>query len=300
MEILISSLLGLVVWILIMPVRKLFPSKSFRKTILKLTDGSNIYRAVSGDQVTMLDKIAAAGHKCVLLFNYKISHKKKTAIEAKLQQAGLSKRFSAERFLGLRVGISVLGVLYGLFLLMLVHTLTLKFLCYISMIFCFFWPLFWLEDHIRSRRSKIQKELPFILSSVAIIVESGQSFLQALAEVSKIREGVMIEEFQMTLLEIEMGLSRIEAFERMVDRVQVTELSIFISAIIQSIEKGSSGVSNLLKKQSDEMWKSRKERAKAMAEKASIKLFLPLLVFVLPSMMIFLLTPAVLSLVQML
>ena len=96
--------------------------------------------------------------------------------------------------------------------------------------------------------------------------------------------------------EIEMGISRKEAFERLAERIDIFEVTMFTSSIVQSIEKGSMGIVEVLKKQSDEMWNHRKELTRELAEKASIKLFFPLLLFVLPAMMIFLLSPAIFSL----
>ncbi len=297
MAILISFLLGILFVVICTPAYILFPSKHIKKITSIMDEPKSTKQTLTGSG--MLEKIANLGLVFNNAVNVRILTKKKIILEKKLQQAGLRKTYSPEKFYGLKSGMLLVGGVYGTLLASLTNVQTIKFLCYMAFAIAFLWPNMWLMNKINDRKMIIQKEMPFVLSSMAVIVESGLSLMQALTEISKMKDGALVEEFQTTLLEVEIGVSRIDAFERMIERVQVTELSIFLSSLIQSIEKGSSGISRLLKDQSDEMWKKRKSKAKGLAEKASIKLFLPLLLFVLPAMMIFILTPAVLSLITM-
>lgn len=227
-------------------------------------------------------------------------HLKRERNEKLLVKAGLQNRLTAYTLVGLRIGLAVVGTLYGTLSMNLMSAQAYKLLCMLLPVICYFWPSFWIKNMTTIRQNNIQKEMPFVLSSIAIVVESGQSLTQAIKEVSSSKKGILVEEFRIAILEIEMGFSRIQAFERMMDRVQSTDLSIFLSSMIQSIEKGTTGISELLVKQSDDLWKKRTEKAKSLAEKASIKLFMPLLILVLPSMLIFVLTPAILSLIAVL
>lgn len=298
MPLIISFLIGLMIILMSVPTRTLLPSKQFKKVRLVLSE--DIKREETTDlEKAWFNKIASVGTKVNSLLKLRLSRKKYLEIENKLMRAGLKKRFTPVTFYGFKTGMLFIGGGYGLLLSVVTPVIFLKWICYSVAIVCFIWPNMWLENTIRTRKMSIQREMPFVLSSIAVMTESGQSLYQGIKEVAFMKEGALVEEFKTAIMEIEMGFSRVEAFERMRDRVQVTELSVFLSSLTQSIEKGSSGISELLKKQSEEMWKKRKEDAKELAEKASIKLFLPLLVFVLPAMMIFLLTPAVLSLVEM-
>lgn len=299
MEIVISLLLCLIIVIAIIPSRTLFPSRDFKKVLQVLNTNQERKTKVVHLEKSILNKISILGVKFMKLFNVSVPVNKKEIYERRLIQAGLKNRFSIEGFWGLKLGMFLFGAFYGVLLSFATEQIFTKWICYSIAIICFFWPNMWLDNTIKTRRSKILREMPVILSSIAIVTESGQSLMQAISEVCSIKEGALIEEFKQSLFEIQMGFSRIDAFERMMDRVQVTELSIFLSSLTQSIEKGASGIGELLKKQSSDMWQKRKEHAKELAEKASIKLFLPLLMFVLPAMMIFLLTPAVISLLEM-
>ncbi|MBN2793960.1 MAG: type II secretion system F family protein [Clostridia bacterium] len=298
MPFIISFLIGLMIILISVPTRTLLPSKQFKKVRLVLSEDIKQEETIDPDKA-WFNKIASVGTKVNSLLKLRLSRKKYLDIENKLMRAGLKKRFTPDTFYGFKTGMLFIGGGYGLLLSVVTPVIFLKWICYSVAIICFIWPNMWLENTIRTRKMSIQREMPFVLSSIAVMTESGQSLYQGIKEVAFMKEGALVEEFRTAIMEIEMGFSRVEAFERMRDRVQVTELSVFLSSLTQSIEKGSSGISELLKKQSEEMWKKRKEDAKELAEKASIKLFLPLLVFVLPAMMIFLLTPAVLSLVEM-
>lgn len=298
MIILISILIGLTIIITMIPVRVLFPNKQFKKVVSVLSDTKKTEKNIQLDK-TMINRIADTGTKVNRLLGVKLSTKKYKKIDNQLMRAGLKNRFTPSTFWGFKTGMLFVGSGYGFLLSIVTPVLFLKWICYAVAVVCFIWPNVWLENAIKTRKYNIQREMPFVLSSIAVMTESGQSLFKAIKEVAFIREGALVEEFRIAIMEVEMGFTRVDAFERMMDRVQVTELSVFLSSLTQSIEKGASGISELLRKQSDEMWKKRKENAKELAEKASIKLFLPLLMFVLPAMMIFLLTPAVLSLISM-
>lgn len=291
----LSFLIGSFIVILFLPINNTAMNHDF-KNLLRTLDERSIH-SVKETNSGILERIALLGTRILKLMKYEISSQKRSKIEKDLLKAGLLSRFSPLSFIGLRIGLLILGIVYGVLSMNLMSAKLYKLICMLLPIMCYFWPTLWLKNMTTLRQNNIQKEMPFVLSSIAVVVESGQSLTQAIKEVSSNKKGILAEEFRLVILEIEMGFSRIQSFERMMDRVQNTDLSIFLSSMIQSIEKGATGISELLVKQSDDLWKKRTEKAKSLAEKASIKLFMPLLILVLPSMLIFVLTPAVLSLI---
>lgn len=295
MVFLLSFLIGTFIVVLFIPVNNAAMNHDF-KNFLKLIDEKRTH-SIKENNSGILGKISFLGTKMLKLMKYEASSQRRDSLEKELLKAGLQNRFNAFSFVGLRVGFFMVGLVYGALSMNLMSAKLYKILCMFLPIICYLWPIFWLKNMMALRQNKIQKEMPFVLSSIAVVVESGQSLTQAIKEVSSNKKGILAEEFKLVILEIEMGFSRIQSFERMMDRVQNTDLSIFLSSMIQSIEKGATGISELLVKQSDDLWKKRTEKAKSLAEKASIKLFMPLLILVLPSMLIFVLTPAVLSLI---
>ncbi len=159
-------------------------------------------------------------------------------------------------------------------------------------------PHQWLMVRVRTRQTAIQRELPQMLISLAVTTDAGLSFLQALQEVANRREGVLAAELRSVVQAMSLGMPQREALEQMALRLRVQELTLFVSVLVQTMEKGASGLSQLLREQAEEAWQKRKSKARELGEKASVKLFLPLILLTLPAMMIFLITPAFFSIIR--
>ena len=94
--------------------------------------------------------------------------------------------------------------------------------------------------------------------------------------------------------EIQLGKLRRDALKDMADRLGIPELTSFVAAIIQSEQLGVS-LAKVLRIQSDQMRVKRRQRAEEEAHKAPIKMIIPLALLVFPSIMIIILTPAVIQ-----
>ena len=81
----------------------------------------------------------------------------------------------------------------------------------------------------------------------------------------------------------------------MADRLQVTELTSFVAAIIQSEQLGVS-MAKVLQIQSDQMRVRRRQMAEEEAHKLPIKMIFPIALLIFPSIMVILLGPAAASL----
>lgn len=299
MNLILSIVFGIFLVLLLTPVNQILPNHDFKR-MLKTMDEIVVVEKEINRSKGPLDKISLYGTKLLNITKYKLPFKKQLSLEKELLRAGLNKRFTPNSFMGLKVGLVMVGVFYAFSTHNLMESYAYKLICLLMPVICFYWPNIWIKNITSIRLAKIQKEMPFVLSSIAVLVESGQSLNQSIIEVTRMKSGILVDEFKVSMLEIDLGFSRVQAFERMMDRIHSKDLSVFLSALIQSIEKGSSGVSELLNKQSEELWKQRTEKAKELAEKASIKLFLPLLLLVLPSMLIFVMAPAIISLIAVL
>jgi tight adherence protein C len=95
--------------------------------------------------------------------------------------------------------------------------------------------------------------------------------------------------------EIQLGKLRRDALRDMADRLGIAEMTSFVAAVIQSELLGVS-MAKVLRIQADQMRVKRRQRAEEEAHKAPIKMIIPLGIFVFPSLMIVLLTPAGLKL----
>lgn len=83
----------------------------------------------------------------------------------------------------------------------------------------------------------------------------------------------------------------------MADRINVNDITIFLSAVIQADQLGVS-ISNVLSIQSKQVRENRRIRAEEAAQKAPIKILIPLVVFIFPTLLVVLLGPAVLQILD--
>jgi len=97
--------------------------------------------------------------------------------------------------------------------------------------------------------------------------------------------------------ELQVGMSRREAFRNLADRTGAPELRSLAAHLIQSERFGSS-IANVLRLQSESMRTHRRLMAEEMANKTQVKLLFPLIMFIFPSVMIVILMPAVMRLIE--
>lgn len=219
------------------------------------------------------------------------------AVERRLLLARLQDELTFAGFLQVKAAAALLLSAYFLLLALraggLLWWLTLA-MAYLGA----FVPDQWLFRQVGRRQRQIGRELPATLSALAITTEAGLLLGTAVAEVGRGRSGVLAEELRWAADQMRLGVPQGAALEAMAARCQVPELTLVIAALVQSFEKGSRQVVATLRSQAAEAWAARRRRAEELAQQASIKLFLPLVLMVFPAIMIFLLGPAVLSLIQ--
>jgi tight adherence protein C len=153
-------------------------------------------------------------------------------------------------------------------------------------------PRYYLQSRITHRRHLIQLQLADILDLLTVAVEAGLGFDAGLAKCVEKMAGPLPEEFDGILREIRMGKGRKESLKDAAARIGVHDVDVFFSAIIQAEQLGVS-LGRVLRVQSDQLRVKRKQRAEEEAMKAPIKMMLPLVGCVFPTIMIVLLGPAV-------
>lgn len=159
-------------------------------------------------------------------------------------------------------------------------------------------PLIWVKEKAGIRMRAIKKEMPSIIMILAITMEAGTGLNQAIREITKVKTGEFVTELTKYLELLEMGYSRKDALNQMSEKLTIIEITQFTSLLQESLDKGTDGLSKSLKALSESIWDKRVETAKVLASKASAKLFLPLLLLVFPAMLIFILSPAVFSIMK--
>jgi len=105
------------------------------------------------------------------------------------------------------------------------------------------------------------------------------------------------DEFEMANLEIRVGRERDEALRNLAERTGVDDLRSLVAMLIQTDKFGTS-IARTIRVFSDSLRTKRRQRAEQAAQKAAVKLLLPLACFLFPTLFIAILGPAILQLID--
>lgn len=158
-------------------------------------------------------------------------------------------------------------------------------------------PNYWLKQKTRQRREEIVRTLPDVLDLIMVSVEAGLGFDAALLKVVEKQKGVLAEEFNLVLQEVKMGRPRRDALKDMAKKNDVEDLNNVIASLVQADQLGIS-IGNVLRNQSIQIRQKRRQRVQEQAQKAPVKIMIPLVFFIFPSIFIVILGPAVLQIIE--
>ena len=161
----------------------------------------------------------------------------------------------------------------------------------------FFVPQLWLDEQIKKRQLEVRKAMPDALDLLTICVEAGLGFDAAMSNVAKKWENELSLAFARAIREIQLGKVRREALKSMAERIDLAEMSSFVAAIIQSEQLGVS-MAKVLRIQAEQMRMRRRQYAEELAHQAPVKMLLPMVGFIFPSIFIVLMTPAILQIMK--
>ena len=213
----------------------------------------------------------------------------------RLETAGRPFGLTSLNFLGVKLITALLVGLAGFMLFVLVLHQSLGLAALFLLVFGilgFYLPELWLSGIIRERQRLIVRALPDALDMIVVCTEAGQGFDQALRRVGEHWHNPLTEEFNRILAEIAFGRTRHEALSGAATRIQMTEMSNLIAAVIQADVLGVS-IGKVLRVQADQLRIIRRQRAEELAHQASIKMLFPLVFLIFPAMLAVLLGPAI-------
>ncbi len=220
-------------------------------------------------------------------------------VENKLMLAGLSNKWSPNGF------ITVWLISMGIFFCIAYIVTSKKGSPYLESLL-FYWlsvavgallPFSMLNSTIRKRQKQIEKQLPEVLDLLSVSVQAGLSFDGALRKITDRSIGPLIDEFKRMQQDVRMGTPKARSLQAMAKRCDVEDLYLFVTAVIQAERLGTSMGKTLIN-QADNMRERRRQKAKAEALKAPIKMVFPLILFIFPAIFVVTLLPAVLSIFQ--
>jgi tight adherence protein C len=220
----------------------------------------------------------------------------------KLRRAGFLSRDAAVVYVFVKLALPlVLGFLMILLtstssLLAVPDNLTLP-VCIGAVLAGFMMPDLYITNVAAKRREILNSVLPEGLDLLTICVEAGLSIDAAFRRVAREMQGSMGElaaEFEITAIELTYLPDRQQALENMADRSDSAAVAALVNALRQT-EKYGTPLAQSLRILSQEFRQTRASKAEEKGARMPALMTVPLMVFILPTLVTVLLAPAIIS-----
>ncbi|NBE08032.1 type II secretion system F family protein [Paragemmobacter ruber] len=224
-----------------------------------------------------------------------------SAARLKMMRAGYRSKnavrmFHAMQFL-LGIGLLLLGMLYA-YLVSLNQPLDLQKVAIFTLLPAaagYYLPTYWVQRRLQTRQQNITDGFPDALDMMLVCVEAGQSLDQSIARVAKEIGPAypdLAEEFEIVSQEVRAGKERVAVLRDMSERVGLSDITSFVTTMIQSATFGTS-IAEALRVYSAEMRDKRVMRAEEKANTLPTKLTLGTMLFTVPPLMVILIGPSI-------
>ncbi|MET7648745.1 DUF5936 domain-containing protein [Streptomyces sp. NPDC005426] len=200
-----------------------------------------------------------------------------------IDMAGNPGGLTIDRYAARRAVYGALGALGALSMLMRGQI----FLAILLLAFGAFWVEVGIWSAVRVRKEHIERTLPDFLDVLAVVVSAGLGFRQALERVAEKYEGPWADELRITLRQMDMGVSRRQAFEELRKRNDSEQVAMFVTTLQQGEELGAPIVETLIQIAND-MRRTDAQNARRKAAKAVPKATFAVTSFLLPGTLVLL------------
>jgi len=224
------------------------------------------------------------------------------SLGAELARAGYYGKSAPAVYVGTKVLLLLIGLAVPAFFLI---PTDIKFHIKLSLIvvsggLMFFVPGIFLEAQRKKRCSEINIHLPDAVDLLEICVSSGMGLDMAWNLITDEVRGVstvLADEMALTTLEVHLGAPRVAAMQHMGERTGAEEVSTLAGLLVQSERFGTS-IADTLRTFAVSMRDARSMQGQEAAEKAAVKLLLPMVLFIFPAVLVVLAGPAAVRLVK--
>lgn len=165
-----------------------------------------------------------------------------------------------------------------------------------------FAPPLLVSHRIAHRQLLCREGFPDALDLLLVCVQAGLGLDAAISRVGEEigkAHPLLGDEFRLMALELRAGKGREDALRNFSDRLGLDEVTALTALLIQSEALGTS-IGDALRAHADDMRARRMLRAEEKAQQLAVKLTVPLIMFILPALMIAIMTPAIINVVRIL
>jgi tight adherence protein C len=213
-----------------------------------------------------------------------------TRTRARIDHAGHPHGLTVERYAARRAVYGGLGGFGALVLL----TQGRWFLALLLIAYGWWWADLGIWLAVRRRRDDIERTLPDFLDVLAVVVSAGLGFRQALERVNAVYQGPWSDEVRVALRQMDVGVSRRDAFDQLRKRNHSDQVSQFVTALQQGEELGAPIARTLLQIATD-MRRTEAQNARRRAARMVPRATGVITTLLVPATMILLITGTIMG-----
>jgi tight adherence protein C len=258
--------------------------------------GTNVHKQkleTSGFQRVLLPVLTGLGRQIARL----LPPGQIKAMRRRIVLSGKQMTWNVEKAMALKALGTIIGVVAALGILSIRQSTMTMIGAALVAGMGFFSVEYSLDKAASARQKLIEQALPDVLDQVSVCVEAGLGFDAALQRVVTSNHHPLADELGRTLQDIRLGVPRTQALYTLLDRTDVQDLRLFVRALVQA-ERSGIPMAKILLVQSDEVREKRRQAAEENAMKLPVKLVLPLVLCILPSLFTVIMGPAVLRMIK--
>ena len=229
-----------------------------------------------------------------------------SSVQIRFLQAGIRSKNAPQYYFAVKTLLSmVLPVLLALFLRFIQpHSPVARIMIFVLLTAAagYYLPEMLLRFITQKRIGRMRDSLPDMIDLMVICTESGMGIDAAIARISHEMAPTnpdLAQEFYLSGVEMRAGATRIEALRNLALRSGLKDLDDLVSMLVQADKFGTS-LAESLRVQSNMMRSRRTQRAEEIAAKIPVKMLLPLILFIFPTLLMVLLGPAIIQVIQVL
>ncbi|HEY5714279.1 MAG TPA: type II secretion system F family protein [Candidatus Gracilibacteria bacterium] len=158
-------------------------------------------------------------------------------------------------------------------------------------------PDLWLQARYERRLKVLGEEVPSFMDLLSLVLQSGLNLEQALAYLSEDQNSFIATKVKAQLALMNLGKTLEEVLKNLQAQVPIEDWHHFLSSILHAKQLGVS-LASTLETQSEILRTKRRQRAEELSRTASVKITLPLVLFIFPALLIIYLGPGLIHLMN--